>query len=514
MAIVSQGNSVVLDVDSTSAIWVKSTGNAEVTVNRGGTPEVSNVTTDVGRFGYYGEPFQLTIRSVTGQAEYQDQQFSVQPLTSTQMGGLADSSATDVALAVNGIINASKNRRAACMGVSFMAQQTQNGPTNFIFRDIGYLTHLFALMGWPWRWEIASNFAVGGALTSAIITDQLPNVLASHKSDPIDTMFIAMGTNDTAQSIPYATIISNMDAIITALTDVGINVVLETIPPRGVDVSLLAYKQVSMNINRWLARQELAGRITLVDITQVMADVTTSFGNALPALTYDPSSALHPNTLGAKLIGKAFFDKLSKFGYKPTITYATQPADTYDATNNPTGSIFSNPTLQGGTTAPTGYTTSGGVWAGSNVTLPNGQLKRIWSVPLVASTTHFMYRDVVRNGSGWQPADNIQSGDKLEGRCRVTVTGATGLRSVRFYIQESDGAVSRTYQCLSNSTTNELNSMDGTYTYDLKTPICTVRPYAGSGNVSVFIRCEFITEASGVAGSATIEAFELRKVID
>ncbi len=105
MAIVSQGNSVVLDVDATSAIWVKSTGNAEVTVNRGGTPEVSNVTTDVGRFGYYGEPFQLTIRSVSGQVEYQDQQFSIQPLTSTQMGGLADSSATDVALAVNGLID-------------------------------------------------------------------------------------------------------------------------------------------------------------------------------------------------------------------------------------------------------------------------------------------------------------------------------------------------------------------------------------------------------------------------
>lgn len=101
MAIVSQGNSVVIDVDATSAIWVKSTGNAEVTVNRGGTPEVSNVTTDVGRFGYYGEPFQLTIRSVTGQAEYQDQQLSIQPLTSTQMGGLANSSATDIALAVN-----------------------------------------------------------------------------------------------------------------------------------------------------------------------------------------------------------------------------------------------------------------------------------------------------------------------------------------------------------------------------------------------------------------------------
>lgn len=101
MAIVSQGNSVVLDVDATSAIWVKSTGNAEVTVNRGGTPEVSNVTTEVGRFGYYGEPFQLTIRSVIGQAEYRDNQFVIEELTSTQAGDQSNSSPLDIQLTVN-----------------------------------------------------------------------------------------------------------------------------------------------------------------------------------------------------------------------------------------------------------------------------------------------------------------------------------------------------------------------------------------------------------------------------
>lgn len=419
----------------------------------------------------------------------------------------------DLAGAINAVNSGTScTKRAACAGVSFMAQQTQSGSTT-IFRDIGYLTHLFALMGWPWRWSVADNFAVGGTTTALILSDQVPAILESHATDPIDTIFIAMGTNDSAAAVPYATIIANMDAIIAALTSVGIKVVMETIPPRGVDASLQSYKLVSMNVNRWLAQQELLGRIVLVDITQVMADVTTAFGNALPALTYDPSSALHPNTKGAKLIGRAFFDKLSKMGYQPTITYATQVADVYDATNNPTGSIFDNPLLQGGTTAPTGYTTSGGTWSATNNTLPNGQLKRVWSVGLVASTTHYFYKDLIKTASAWMPADRIQSGDVIEGRCRVTVTGAAGLRSVQFYLVENNGSGDRLYKCLSNSTVNESSSMDGTYTYDLKTPLCPVRAYSGSGNSSVYIRCDFITESSGVAGTVTVESFEMRKVL-
>lgn len=53
MAIVSQGNSVVVDLGPTDAIWIKSTGNAAVLVNQtfAGTPDSFNVTTDVQRVG-------------------------------------------------------------------------------------------------------------------------------------------------------------------------------------------------------------------------------------------------------------------------------------------------------------------------------------------------------------------------------------------------------------------------------------------------------------------------------
>lgn len=424
--------------------------------------------------------------------------------------------AQDVADTVNAVYNrVYRPRRAACAGVSFMAQQTQNGPSNFLFGSIGSLTHFFALAGWPYRWDFASNFAVGGTTTALVLQTQVPAVLASHATDPIEIIFIAMGTNDHGAGVTYEQSIQNMDQIISALTNAGIKVVIESITPRGIDGSMTTGKRFNMRLNKWLELQGIRGRIEYIDITAALADTSTSFGNALPALTYDPASALHPNTRGARLIGNIYFNYFKdRYLPTPTITYVTQPADIYHATENPQGCLFDNPFLQGGTTAPTGYTTSGGTWAGSNVTLPNGQIKRVWTVPLIASTNHFFYRDLLRGGSGWQPADRVKPGDRLEARARITVTNATGLRNVLLMLAENNGSGQLTYRCLTDATVNEVSSMDGTYTYDLKTPICTVRPYNGSGDCSVFVRAQFITESSGVAGTATVESFEMRKVID
>ena len=110
MPIVSQGNSVVVDVGAHDGLWIKSTGNAEVTVNQvyAGTPEVINVTTDTVRVGFYGEPVTVSIRAVSGIADYQSQQFSIQPLTAVQDGDRTDSSPLDVKMAVNGLSNYAK----------------------------------------------------------------------------------------------------------------------------------------------------------------------------------------------------------------------------------------------------------------------------------------------------------------------------------------------------------------------------------------------------------------------
>jgi hypothetical protein len=79
---------------------------------------------------------------------------AIEKLVAGQKGSVLNSHGGQVREAVNALIDANtavlsgteRTKRAACAGVSFMAQQTQSGSTT-IFRDIGYLTHLFVLMG-------------------------------------------------------------------------------------------------------------------------------------------------------------------------------------------------------------------------------------------------------------------------------------------------------------------------------------------------------------------------------
>lgn len=105
MPIVSQGNSVVVDVGAHEGLWIKSTGNAEVTINQvyAGTPDVINVTTDTVRVGFYGEPVTVAIRAVSGEVDYQDTTYAYEKLTATQQGDRSDSSPMDVAQAVNNL---------------------------------------------------------------------------------------------------------------------------------------------------------------------------------------------------------------------------------------------------------------------------------------------------------------------------------------------------------------------------------------------------------------------------
>lgn len=130
MPIVSQGNSVVVDVGAHDGLWIKSTGSAEVTVNQvyAGTPEVINVTTDTGRVGFYGEPVTVSIRAVSGNADYQDTPDNIYPLTSVQGGQQSDSSPLEIAQTVNQLIGAAGDS-AASFGI--LPTNPDNGD-NFI----------------------------------------------------------------------------------------------------------------------------------------------------------------------------------------------------------------------------------------------------------------------------------------------------------------------------------------------------------------------------------------------
>ena len=431
-------------------------------------------------------------------------------LVAKEKGNVNNSTGAEIAASFNSVLSDNRSKRAACAGVSFMAQQTRNSSSNVVFRDIGWLTHFFALNGWPWDWSIESNFAVGGITCDLILSDQVPVILASHEENPIDIIFLAMGTNDIPLGRTYEQVIADMDSIITALTDVGIKVFIESIMPRGVDTVLEDYKLQHLQMNKWLEKQSILGRIIYVDITDAMADRTTDFGNALPDLTFDPSQALHPNSKGAKFIGKLVSDHFAGT-LLPTITYAGQNADVYDEVNNPTGSLFDNPLLNGGTTKPTGY--QGSTWSPVDRELPNGQLKRAWEFALTDGGSANISGTLIKNASGWGEGDKLKEGDVIEGRCRITTENAIGFKNMSFYALENNGSGGIYYKCFDLSVTNESYSLDGSYTYDLKTPKATIRPYSGSGGPSVLFRLDIVCESTGASGKIILENFELRKLI-
>ena len=149
MPIVSQGNSVVVDVGAHDGLWIKSTGSAEVTINQvyAGTPDTFNVTTDVLRVGFYGEPVTVSIRAVSGIADYQSQQFSIQSLTAVQDGDRTDSSPLDVKLAVNAIESRVDRQQVVWLGLDSLTA----GSGGFCY-DIVLEKLARGVVGWGGRW--------------------------------------------------------------------------------------------------------------------------------------------------------------------------------------------------------------------------------------------------------------------------------------------------------------------------------------------------------------------------
>jgi hypothetical protein len=166
-----------------------------------------------------------------------------------------------------------------------------------------------------------------------------------------------------------------------------------------------------------------------------------------------------------------------------------------------------NPTLQGGTTAPTGMTCTGGTWACGTRTLSNGQTKPQITCDLAASTTHFIYDDALGT-AGWD-SENIREGDWLYGVCELELVNVTNLTSCALELVESNGVNTTTAADL-GAGTGAIGATGASLTLYTMTPPIQMRPYGGSGNASAFLRQRIIT-GSGETGDVRIKGFEMRK---
>ena len=398
--------------------------------------------------------------------------------------------------------------RVAIMGDSIAQQNTSVNSTSANRQLHGYLVWALAYLGQPWDFTPDDNYAVNGASLNVMLSAQLPEIQTAVAAGTYyQRVFISGGTNDTNSSRAIADIKADYLSLFNGIRDLGAIPVCHGILPRGVDASLTTAKKVNMQINEWLAQQAADGLIEFIDASESVADNSTAYGNALTTCMYDSgTSNLHPNSRGAALIGKAISEYYSARGVVPTIKFATQAADLYDRTSNPHGSLFSNPLLQGGTTAPTGMSTSGGTWSKVNRTLANGQVRTDCQCVLDASTTHYLYDDWTTTGD-WATTE-LQPGDVIEARAWVEIADGVNITEVKFRLAESDGVTSFTAWEMATQTGG---IVDGDHVLYMKTPPLTVRNYGGSGNASIFARLDVVT-TSGASGTVTVKAFEARRI--
>jgi len=395
--------------------------------------------------------------------------------------------------------------RIALMGDSIAAQTTDYASKR---NAAGAVSWMLARLGQPWYLPNSANFAVGGTSCDAIRANQLPLVLAANASRKISRVFMSCGTNDTNSGRTLSAIKDDLQAMFEALLNAGITPVHHGILPRGNDGAMTNAKRQNLHLNEWMAWYAYTrGGLEFIDCSVAVANNATAFGNAVTSMM--DGSVLHPLDNGAYAMGAVLADYYSARGVSPGIRFAGSQADVYDATHNPWGVVFDNPnpTLQGGTTAPTNMTTSGGTWAMSTRTLAGGQTKPIASCTLAASTTHFLYGDALASGA-WD-TENIREGDWVYAKAEIELVNCANLKAVELRIAENNGPGAVTHGDLVEATGGLFNT--GTsLTLRTMTPPVQIRPYGGSGSASVFARQQIVTGA-GATGTAIIKAFELRK---
>ena len=397
----------------------------------------------------------------------------------------------------------------AVMGDSIAQQNSSIITSTYTTNARGPVMWMLSYLGHPWDFQPSDNFAVAGTTLDVILANQLAPLLAAHAVRRYARVFISAGTNDTNSARAIADIKADFSTLFARLRAVGIMPVTVGIRPRGIDVAMTTAKKQNQALNEWLYLQSLSGLIEYIPVGEVYADTSTAFGNAVAALMYDGgTSALHPSARGAALEGRAMATYYQARGIGAALPFASQQSDAFDRTDNPGGVAFAsaNPLLIGGTTTPTGMTTSGGTWSNVGRTLANGQTRADRSCALAASTTHYLYDDWTKTGA-WAATD-LQPGDIIEGRALVVLTSAVNVNSVCMRLAENDGAGALTHYALYAA---ESANLQGDHVLYLRTPRVPVRNYSGSGNVSIFARADIVTDSGG-SGTAIVRQMEVRKV--
>lgn len=432
------------------------------------------------------------------------------------------------ALDIGALAPHSRIRRCCTLGDSIAAQNLDASSFVRAYRGTGILSWAQALLGQPWSYQVADQFALAGTTTADMITYQLPALrTAVQAGTRYDRCFNSWGTNDFNSGVSLATFKANALTLLAAQRDLGIIPVHWGILPRDATGSSTGQnaRRQAIAANRWL--EELSyttGMLEYIPVSEVLVNPADAYGNALAA--YFDGGVLHPNGPGAYWAGRAVYDYYKARGIGPGLSFGYSAADDYDAVYCPTGVAFDNPNVlltgtsgSGVTTCPSGMLAAAGggthAWSKQTRTLANGQSRDVarWTADGANTASGvYLYDDCIDTGSGWVAgADEFAPGDQCYGQALVRCNITGGASYPYLQLTETDGASNFNAYCIDPGAGTMPNLPADTYLW-LRTPNITIRPWAGSGNQGVSMKVNF-GAASAAIGNFEVWAFEVRKVV-
>jgi hypothetical protein len=494
-------SSVPNTIGTVTRTFINDGNTSQAIVDKIGPPAMSSV------YGPYGRRATLDIECESGTVTYTTTgNHIVRSTTNPNTGGLR------FPISGNTVSMLKSPRKAALLGDSIVAQNLEVSGGGSYYRGKGYLSWALARLGWPWDLQWSDQYAVGGTTIEVMLADQLPLLKSGHALYDYDRCFISCGTNDSNGGATISKMIEDASRLIGEIGALGITPVHIGILPRGTAGGMTDAKRKNVRFNDWLANYAAkTGNLEFIQSAcESVANNADANGYILASMSAD---ALHPNDLGGFCIGEAMYQYYAGMGLPSALQFAQSQADQYDATYNTSGVVFAspNPIMLGGTTAPTGMSSAGTnyTWAVGTRTLFNGQTKPVVGCTIAGATTNgYLYDDISAAG-GWD-TEAIQEGDQVYAQAIVEITTAGAGILPFLTIAESDGVSSSESGCLKKSTADVGTLPTGTI-LTLRTPNHTVKPYAGSGNASLFAKLNITSPAA--AGAISVRAFEMRKVV-
>lgn len=255
-----------------------------------------------------------------------------------------------------------RNSKVAVVGDSIAyGNGFASSATNVKLYAKGYINWAAFLGRQRWTFDNSDNFGVAGDNTN----DVMARIDAALAATTAGTIILDCLTNDGPNGVSLAQSKANYQALIAKIQTVGR--ICVCITPRPRDIAASGLTMTAAQYRDHLARRDFVlglhdpGRgIYVVDMWRYLADPASTNGAMKAGYAYD---GLHPGLLGGYWGGKALAELFGEgrgsglFPFRDVLV--AQNSDVFNA-SYPRGCVNSNPMMQGGTTAATGYTVAGG----------------------------------------------------------------------------------------------------------------------------------------------------------